>query len=155
MCWRPYLVWCNSPCPCRFSLNPSWTDWGRAETVVIMGFPGGSMIKIPPANEQVPRVAENSGLIPRLGRSPGEGNGNPVQHFARKIPWTEEPGGLLSIGLQRVRHDWSSWAQCHKYVFAPPQPTEGTREDARTGVRIWGMESWFAIYCLCNLGQNT
>ena len=63
------------------------------------------MIKIPPANEQVPRVAENSGLIPRLGRSPGEGNGNPVQYFARKIPWTEEPGGLLSIGLQRVRHD--------------------------------------------------
>ena len=29
-------------------------------------------------------------------------------HFstiARKIPWTEEPGRLQSIGLQRVRHD--------------------------------------------------
>ena len=25
--------------------------------------------------------------------------------LARKIPWTEEPGGLRSIGLQRVRHD--------------------------------------------------
>ena len=23
-----------------------------------------------------------------------------------KIPWTEEPGGLQSMGLQRVRHDW-------------------------------------------------
>ena len=23
-----------------------------------------------------------------------------------RIPWTEEPGGLQSIGLQRVRHDW-------------------------------------------------
>ena len=22
-----------------------------------------------------------------------------------KIPWTEEPGGLQSVGLQRVRHD--------------------------------------------------
>ena len=25
--------------------------------------------------------------------------------FAWKIPWTEEPGGLQSTGLQRVRHD--------------------------------------------------
>ena len=25
--------------------------------------------------------------------------------LARKIPWTEEPGGLQSMGLQRVRHD--------------------------------------------------
>jgi len=25
--------------------------------------------------------------------------------FAWKIPWTEEPGGLDSMGLQRVRHD--------------------------------------------------
>ena len=27
--------------------------------------------------------------------------------FAWRIPWTEEPGGLQSIGSQRVRHDWS------------------------------------------------
>ena len=28
--------------------------------------------------------------------------------FARKIPWTEEPGRLQSTGLQRVRHDWAT-----------------------------------------------
>ena len=38
--------------------------------------------------------------IPGLGRSPGEGNGNPPQY-----PWTEEPGGLQSVGSQRVGHD--------------------------------------------------
>ena len=27
---------------------------------------------------------------------------------AWKIPWTEKPGGLQSMGLQRVRHDWST-----------------------------------------------
>ena len=27
--------------------------------------------------------------------------------LAWKIPWTEEPGGLLSMGSQRVRHDWA------------------------------------------------
>ena len=38
------------------------------------GFPGGSVIKNPPAN------AGDSGLIPRLGRSPVKGNGNPLQY---------------------------------------------------------------------------
>ena len=27
--------------------------------------------------------------------------------FAWKIPWTEEPGGLQFLGLQKVKHDWA------------------------------------------------
>ena len=34
--------------------------------------------------------------------------------FAWRIPWTEESGGLWSIGSQRVRHDWSDLACRHK-----------------------------------------
>ena len=30
--------------------------------------------------------------------------------LAWRIPWTEEPDGLQSIGLQRVRHNWGDWA---------------------------------------------
>ena len=45
------------------------------------------------------------GFIPGLGRSPGEGNGNPLSILACEIPWTEEPGGLQSIGPQRIRHN--------------------------------------------------
>ena len=30
--------------------------------------------------------------------------------FAWKIPWMEEPGGLPSVGLHRVGHDWSDLA---------------------------------------------
>ena len=33
--------------------------------------------------------------------------------LAGKIPWTEGPGGLQSMGLQRVGHDWSNWARAH------------------------------------------
>ena len=33
--------------------------------------------------------------------------------LAWKIPWTEEPGGLQSMGLQRVRH---SWTCTHTYI---------------------------------------
>ena len=44
--------------------------------------------------------AEDPGSIPGSGRSPGEGNGNPLQYSAWRIPWTEEPGGLQSTGSQ-------------------------------------------------------
>ena len=32
-----------------------------------------------------------------------------------KVPWTEGPGGLQSMGSQRVRHDW---AHRHKYILS-------------------------------------
>ena len=38
------------------------------------------------------------GLIPGLRRFPGEGNGNPLQYSCLGNSWTEEPGGLQSIG---------------------------------------------------------
>ena len=37
--------------------------------------------------------------------SPGGGNGNPCEYSCLEIPWTEEPGGLQSTGLQTVEHD--------------------------------------------------
>ena len=47
----------------------------------------------------------DSGLIPGLERSPGEENGNPLQYSCWEIPWTEESGGVQSMGLQRARYD--------------------------------------------------
>ena len=43
-------------------------------------------------------------LIPGLGRSPGEGNGNSPSILAWRIPWTEELGRLQSMGSQRFGH---------------------------------------------------
>ena len=73
--------------------------------ILYVGFPSGSVGKMPPANAGGTR---DEGLIPELGRSPGVRNGNPLlpeNILAWKILWTEEPGGLQSIGSQRVRHD--------------------------------------------------
>ena len=43
----------------------------------------------------------DEGLIPGLGRSPGGGNGKPLQYsYWENIPFTEEPGRLQSMGLQ-------------------------------------------------------
>ena len=35
--------------------------------------------------------------------------------LAWRVPWTEEPGGLLSMGSHRVRHDWSNLACMHAW----------------------------------------
>ena len=42
--------------------------------------------------------------------------------LAWKTPWTEEPGGLQSIVLQRVRRDWSDLACFHSHMYAGPYP---------------------------------
>ena len=52
------------------------------------------MVRDPPDN------AGDADLVPGLGRSPGGGNGNPLQCSCLGNPWTEEPGGLQSVGSQ-------------------------------------------------------
>ena len=45
------------------------------------------------------------GTIPRSGRFPGDGNGYSRQYSCHRIPQTEKPGRLQSMGSQRVGHD--------------------------------------------------
>ena len=61
---------------------------------VYTGFPGGSVIKNPPTS------AGDSGSIPGLGRSPGEGNGNPLQYSCLGNPM-DRGDRLLSMGSQK------------------------------------------------------
>ena len=65
------------------------------QSVPMNSFPGGSDGK---------ESASAAGDIPGLGRFPGEGNTH-SSILAWKVPWREEPGGLQSVGSQRVRHD--------------------------------------------------
>ena len=64
----------------------------------LASFPGGSDGKESAYN------AGDLGLFPGLGRSPGEGNGNPLQYSCLENPMSRG-GGLQSVGSQRVRHD--------------------------------------------------
>ena len=59
-------------------------------------------VKNPPANTG---EARDNRPIPGLEGSPGERKGNHSNILAWKTPWTEEPGGLQSMGLQRVKHN--------------------------------------------------
>ena len=62
---------------------------------------------------QVPRCQddEKKNMYLETMQSDGEGNDNPLQYLAWETPWTEEPGGLQSVGLQRVRHNWATKQQ--------------------------------------------
>ena len=62
-----------------------------------MGFPGGSDRKEFACN------ARDSDLIPGSGRSPGEGNGSPLQYSCLENPM--DRGAQWATGLQRVRHN--------------------------------------------------
>ena len=67
-----------------------------------MGFPCDSVVKKPPAMQETQETQVRS-----LGREDPleEGMATPSSILAWRIPWTEEPGRLQSMGSQRVGHD--------------------------------------------------
>ena len=62
--------------------------------------------------------AGDLGSIPGSGRFPEEGNGYPLQYSCWRIPWTEETGGLLSMGSQRIGHDWATNTSLERWGHA-------------------------------------
>ena len=70
-----------------------------------MGFPGGTVVKNPPVN------TADAGSTPELERSPGVGNGNPLQHSCLGNPmdrdaWADySPWGQKE--LDRAEHAWA------------------------------------------------
>ena len=84
------------------------------------GFPGAQWLKNPPANGG---DTGNVDSIPRLGRSPGVRNGNPLQYSHLENPmdrgawWAIQP-----MGSQRVRHSWSNLTHTYMYVKQYTKP---------------------------------
>ena len=69
---------------------------------IIRAFQVTLVIRNLPANAGDARDVD---LIPGLGKSLEKGVATYSCILAWRIPWTEEPGGLQSIGLQRAGHD--------------------------------------------------
>ena len=75
------------------------------EIIWIWGFLGGSAVKNPPAMQEMWETPVWS----LGGEDPlEEGMATHYIILAWRIPWTEEPGGLQSMGLQRSGHDWAT-----------------------------------------------
>ena len=66
--------------------------------------------------------------------------------LAWKIPWTEEPGRLQSMGLLRVRHDWATSLSLFTFMhwrrkWEPTPvflPGESQGQRSLVGCRLWG-----------------
>ena len=76
-----------------------WTNYGASQVALVI-------------NNLLDNTGgiRDMGSIPGLGRPAQVGHGTPLQYSVWKIPWSEEPGGLQSIVLQRVGHKWSNLA---------------------------------------------
>ena len=62
-----------------------------------LGFPGGSEVKASTCN------VGDLGLIPGLGRSPGEGNGNPLQYSCLENPMDGGAWWATILGVAKSR----------------------------------------------------
>ena len=68
---------------------------------IFLGFPGGSVIKNQCAMQELQEMQVQS-LSPEDPLE--EGMATHSRILAWRIPWIEEPGGLQSLGSQRVEH---------------------------------------------------
>ena len=99
-----------------------------------MGFPGGTVVKSPPANAG---VSGDLGLIPESGRFPGGGNGNPLQYSCLENPrdggaWLVAVYGVAQsqTQLKRLSSSSSSSSYC-------PGPGSGVRGTWGNGDLAW------------------
>ena len=79
----------------------------------LWGFPGGSVVRNPPAN------AEDSGLLTRSGISPGEGNGNPLKYSCLGNPMDRGAWWPIVHGLKKVGHN-SKYITVYRLDFTNP-----------------------------------
>ena len=80
-----------------------------------MSFPGASVVKNPPANAG---EAGDAGSIPESGRSPGEGNGNPLQYSCLENPmdrgaWWATVYGAAELDTTEAT-SWENYMQVRK-----------------------------------------
>ena len=85
---------------------------------------------------------------------------NPLQYLAWRIPWTEEPEGLQSMGSQRVRQDWANKHQklmCLAHWAMIKEPwNQVFREflSSCSGVRLDCLQVQLCCLLICELGKS-
>ena len=93
------------------ALRPMWVEYTFLE------WASGQLVTACPRHSGSKESSCNAGdvgSIPKSGRSMEKGMTTHSSVLAWRIPWTAEPGGLQSMGSQRVRHDWVTNTLCLK-----------------------------------------
>ena len=79
-----------------------------------------------------------------------EGKATHSSILAWRVPWTEEPGGLQSMGWQRVGHDWSGRA--HRTFYSLSVPSVSTSHRCLTGAPERQPQAALPASSLCRPG---
>ena len=80
-----------------------------------LGFPDGSVVRNPPGKQENACNAGDASSIPGLGRSLGEGNGNPLQYSCLENPMDR---GAWWATVHRVAKSWTQLSDfTHKVDF--------------------------------------
>ena len=120
-------------------MKTSFRFWIRR----IAGFPGGSEGKVSACN------VGDLGLIPELGRSPGEGNSNPLQYCCLENPMDGEACWATYSPWGHRESDATKWLHFHFPLLAVvirkdldagkdwKQEEKGTTEDEMVGWNHW------------------
>ena len=78
------------------------------------------------------------GFSPWVGKIPlEEGMATHTSILAWRIPWAEGPGGLQSLGSQRVRHHWSNWNTLLNFMWLMWAFIFLTHSQKAIQVRVW------------------
>ena len=124
----------TAECPRRLCMGWNWTallnkgEWNLKNSKRIRGFPGGSAVKNPYANTGA------SGSIPGSRRSPGEGNGNPLQYSCLGNPM-ERGAWLPTIhGVAKSQTQLNDWTTTTKTI------REGDRKKPVLLSTVWREE---------------
>ena len=109
-----------------------------------MGFPGGSVVKNPPANTQ------DAGSIPGLGRFPGEGNGYPLQYSCLGNPMDRGAWQSTVHGVARARHACTSkrvhTINAPQSVWILPTTEQRNANKKESPQRFTWTKHWWALW---------
>ena len=110
VCWRQLS--------CGSKVNPNELPLSNdrlTNTMVILGFPGGS------DSEESESPAMRETWVQSLGLEDPlqKGRATHSSILAWRIPRTEKPGGLQFTGSQRVRHKWATNIYAHAWLKIP------------------------------------
>ena len=133
---REFLAW-------QFLKERSGMDWGWRDwpSIMLMGYRPFFVLMMPCFSKCL--------FLNNINRCSLETSNIHCPHsstLAWKIPWTEEPGRLQSMGSRRVRHDWATSLSLFTFMLwrRKWQPTpvflpgESHRRGSLAGCRLWG-----------------
>ena len=121
-------------CAHGIEMIPNWLHWGQEEKGGRLRMRWSDGITNSLEFAQTPRDDAEKAMAPHSST------------LAWKIPWTEEPGRLQSMGSQRVGHDWATSLSLFTFMHwrRKWQPTlvflpeESQGRGSLVGCRLWG-----------------